>query len=114
MRSDRRQVSRLAIVALLWEPVFWPTTTAGWLAIAGLVLIVQVGGQTMIALALAHVPANLTSLMFLFQPAIPAAFAWWLFGERITLIQVAGVTLILAGLTFARRASRTASAPVEA
>lgn len=104
----------LTAAALLWEPVFWPQTTAGWLAIAGLVLIVQIGGQTMIAASLAHLPANLTALMFLFQPAIPAAFAWWLFGERITLVQVAGVALILVGLTFARKASRTASAPVEA
>lgn len=103
----------LTIAALLWEPVFWPETTKGWLAIAGLVLIVQIGGQTMIALALAHLPANLTALMFLFQPAIPAAFAWWLFGERITPIQVAGVALILVGLTFARKASRAAAAPVE-
>lgn len=104
----------LVIAALMWEPVFWPETTSGWLAIAGLVFIVQIGGQTMIALALAHLPANLTALMFLFQPAIPAAFAWWLFGERITLIQVAGVALILIGLVFARRATRTAAAPAEA
>lgn len=104
----------LTIAALLWEPQFWPQTTHGWLAIAGLVIIVQLGGQTLIALSLAHLPANLTALMFLFQPAIPAAFAWWLFGERITLVQVAGVALILLGLTFARKASRTAAAPVEA
>ncbi len=104
----------LTIAALAWEPQFWPQTTNGWLAIAGLVLIVQIGGQTLIAASLAHLPANLTALMFLFQPAIPAAFAWWLFGERITLIQLGGVALILMGLTFARKASRTASAPVEA
>ncbi len=104
----------LSIAALVWEPQFWPETTHGWLAIAGLVFIVQIGGQTLIALSLAHLPANLTALMFLFQPAIPAAFAWWLFGERITLMQVAGVVLILFGLTFARKASRAAAAPVEA
>ena len=104
----------LTVVAVIWEPVFWPHTTAGWLAIAGLVVIVQLGGQTLIALALAHLPANLTALMFLFQPAIPAGFAWWLFGERITWIQVVGVVFIMIGLVFARRATRTAIAPVEA
>ncbi len=104
----------LTVVALAWEPVFWPHTTNGWLAIAGLVVIVQIGGQSLIAMALAHLPANLTALMFLFQPAIPAAAAWWLFGERITMTQVIGVAFILVGLIFARRATRTAAAPAEA
>jgi drug/metabolite transporter (DMT)-like permease len=104
----------LTVIALLTEPVFWPHTTPGWLAIAGLVIIVQIGGQFLIAMSLAHLPANLTALMFLFQPAIPAGIAWWLFGERITWVQVIGVVFILMGLGFARRSARTAAAPAEA
>ncbi|MHB1206036.1 MAG: DMT family transporter [Rhodospirillaceae bacterium] len=104
----------LTAVALMTEPVFWPQTAPGWLAIAGLVIIVQIGGQFLIAMSLAHLPANLTALMFLFQPAIPAGFAWWLFGERITMVQVIGVVFILIGLGFARRTTRAAAAPAEA
>ena len=104
----------LTVVALLTEPVFWPQTAPGWLAIAGLVIVVQIGGQFLIAMSLAHLPANLTALMFLFQPIIPAGMAWWLFGERITMVQMIGVAFILVGLGFARRSTRAATAPAEA
>ena len=70
-------------------------------------------GQVLLALTLAHLPANLTALMFLFQPCIAATAAWFLFDEHISAIQVTGVAFIVAGLEFARRSARTANAPAE-
>jgi drug/metabolite transporter (DMT)-like permease len=96
----------LLAAALVMEPALFPHGMRGWLVIAGMVLLVQIGGQTLITMSLAHVSANLTALMFLIQPMIPATAAWILFGERITLPQVAGAAFVLAGLEIARRAAR--------
>ena len=76
-----------------------------------MVAFVQVGGQTLITISLAHVSASLTALMFLMQPVIPAAVAWYLFGERITVPQLIGAACVLTGLELSRRAARVAAGP---
>jgi drug/metabolite transporter (DMT)-like permease len=96
----------LAIAAAVLEKDLVPHSTHGWLVVAAMALLVQVGGQTLVTLSLAHVPTNLTALMFLIQPMIPAAVAWYMFGERITALQIAGAVLVLVGLEIARRAAR--------
>ena len=69
---------------------------------AGMVVFVQIGGQMLIAMSLAHVSAGLVSTMFLTQPVIPAAVAWMLFDERITWTQVIGAAAFLIGLEISR------------
>ncbi len=85
------------------EDQLWPQTTNGWLAMAGLVLFVQFGGQMLIAMSLAHVSAGLVSMMFLTQPLIPAVVAWVLFDESITITQLIGAAALLVGLEISRR-----------
>jgi len=95
----------LFALAALTEDQLWPHTTRGWLAAAGMVLFVQIGGQMFIAMSLAHVSAGLVAMMFLLQPAIPGAVAWLMFGEAVTWTQVAGALALLLGLEVSRRAS---------
>ncbi len=93
----------LLIIAILAEDQLWPHTLNGWLAAAGMVVFVQIGGHMLIAMSLAHVPAGLVATMFLAQPIIPAVIAWFLFAEPVTLTQVIGAVALLAGLEISRR-----------
>ena len=100
----------LLIIGLISEDQIWPHTLNGWLAAGGMVLLVQLGGQMFIAMSLAYVPAGLVATMFLLQPVIPAAVAWLLFDEGITVYQVIGAAALLAGLEISRRGTAKVSA----
>ena len=68
----------------LWMPgAFWPADAAAWLPLRGLALIAQIGGQTVIAYAFAHLPASLASISLLIQPLTAAIAALAIFDERI-------------------------------
>lgn len=86
-------------------------TIEGWLVLAGLALISHVCGQSMIAYALAHLPAAFSSVSLLLQPAIAAVLAWILLGEALGPIQAIGAALILAGIYLARRGTRSRARP---
>ncbi|HSI64185.1 MAG TPA: DMT family transporter, partial [Candidatus Saccharimonadia bacterium] len=58
--------------AWLSGEVILPATSRGWLTVAGLALVSQFGGQTLIAYALARLPAAPASLGLLIQPATAA------------------------------------------
>jgi drug/metabolite transporter (DMT)-like permease len=82
-----------------------PRSATGWAVLAGLALVSHAGGQGLIALALAHLPASLSSLTLLIEPVMAAVFAWILLGEPLSVRQMAGGATILAGIALARRAS---------
>ncbi|CBS85857.1 DMT family transporter [Azospirillum lipoferum] len=83
-----------------------PATAAGWLVLAGLALFSHAGGQSLIAYALAHLPASFSSVSLLLQPAAAAILAWILLNEPLGLLQAAGAAVILMGILLARRGSR--------
>lgn len=95
----------LAIIALVTEQSLFAVTATGWLVLAGLALISHVGGQSLIAFALAHLPAAFSSVGLLLQPAIAALLAWLLLGESLGVVQAAGAAVILSGIVFAHRGS---------
>jgi len=92
-------------LALAFEPSLLPSTTQGWRVLFALALITQVAGQSLIAYAMAHLPASLSSLSLLIQPVCAAAYAWILLGEAITATQFAGGAIVLAGIYLARKSS---------
>jgi drug/metabolite transporter (DMT)-like permease len=83
------------------------TSARGWAVLAALALFSHVGGQGMIAFALAHLPAAFSSVSLLLQPAVAAVLAWILLGEAIGADQALGALLILIGIYCARRGSRS-------
>jgi len=83
-----------------------PQTAAGWSVLFGIALISQVGGQTLITYAFAHLPVSFSSVSLLIHPIMSAVLAWVLLGEVLTWTHLIGAVVILAGIYLARRASR--------
>ncbi len=81
-----------------------PATATGWLKLVGLALISQAAGQSLIAYAMAHLPATFSSVGLLLQPVIAALFAWVLLGETLGSIAIAGGVAVLVGIAIAHRA----------
>ncbi len=84
------------------------TTIGGWAVLVGLALISHVGGQGLIASALAPLPAAFSSVGLLLQPAVAALLAWIILGEPIGPWQALGGVIVLAGIVLARQGSRSA------
>jgi drug/metabolite transporter (DMT)-like permease len=72
----------------------WPS--AGWLVV--LALSSQVLGWLLITVSLPRLPAALTSLLLTVQPVGSVALGALMFAEAPSVLQLLGVTLILAGL----------------
>jgi drug/metabolite transporter (DMT)-like permease len=82
-----------------------PETAEGWTPLVALALLSQVTGQSLIAYALAHLPAAFSSVGLLLQPVMAAILAWLLLGETIGFWSMLGGGLVLVGIVLARRAS---------
>ncbi len=110
--SAVRVMAAVAVVgALVLGPWAWlagetmlPAGARGWLVLIGLAWITQIGGQGLITWSLAHLPASFSSVVLLVQPAVAAAFGWWLFAEALGAWQMVGAALVLTGIVVARRA----------
>jgi drug/metabolite transporter (DMT)-like permease len=100
-------VTGLALLpfALMSPGAFWPEQLAGWLPLFALALVAQIGGQTVIAYAMAHLPASLSSVSLLIQPLTAAIAAWLLFQEAIGPMQMVGGALLLWGIYLSKRGS---------
>ena len=88
-----------ALVAAPFDPHFaftpsWPAH--GWLA--ALALVAQVVGWLLIATALPQLPAVETSILLLVQPVLTVLWGRVFFDERLSVIQWAGIGLVLAGV----------------
>lgn len=93
-------------VALASGESLLPRTAYGWTILVGLAWVSHAGGQSLIAYALAHLPAAFSSVALLLQPAAAAFLAWALLGEPLGSLQALGGAVVLAGVLIARRASR--------
>lgn len=91
-------------VAWLSGEVFFPVTGIGWTKVFALALISQVAGQSLIAYAMAHLPATLSSVGLLLQPVMASLFAWILLGETLGAVAIAGAALVLIGIRIATQA----------
>jgi drug/metabolite transporter (DMT)-like permease len=84
----------------------WPAL--GWLAM--LALISQVAGWLLITSSLPRLPAAVSSLMLLLQPAASLGLAAVIISERPTLLQIVGATLTCIGALAASLATTRATA----
>jgi drug/metabolite transporter (DMT)-like permease len=82
-----------------------PAQTLGWLPLLGLALIAQIGGQTVISYASAHLPASLSSVSLLIQPLVATIAAWLIFSESVGPLQLIGGLMLLGGIYLSRRGS---------
>ena len=91
--------------ALLTSDAMLPQDARGWRVLAGLALVSQVAGQSLIAYGFAHLPASFSSVSLLLQPVLAAIYAWAILGEGMGAAQMAGGVVVLAGIWLARRGS---------
>ncbi len=100
-------VTLLAAVVLwpfaLAEGRLWPTAAIGWVWVLGLALLVQIGGQVVIAYAVRRLNPALSSVGLLVQPAMAVVYAWVLLGEALSGWQLLGAGLVLGGIYLARK-----------
>lgn len=83
----------------------------GWLVL--LALSVQVAGWLLITGSLPRLPAALSSLLLLLQPAIALVLAGFVF-QWPKPVQIAGAATACAGVVLAARSKRAASSPADA
>lgn len=95
----------LPIVFVAGEDLL-PTAAVDWAWLIGLALISQVLGQTAIAHALGRIPPAQAAIGLLIQPVSAAAFAWVLFGEAMSGLQLLGGAVVLASITAVRLLDR--------
>jgi drug/metabolite transporter (DMT)-like permease len=83
----------------------WPTL--GWLAL--LALTSQVVGWLLITVSMPQLPAAMIGALLLVQPAGSVALSYVILGERPSVLQLAGVALVLTGVLVAvgGRATKT-------
>jgi drug/metabolite transporter (DMT)-like permease len=96
----------LLLAALVSREGLIPQHLQGWGVLVALALVSQVGGQSLIAYAFAHLPASFSSLSLLLQPAVAALLAWMILREPLGPLQAAGGAVILCGIWIASRARR--------
>lgn len=97
----------LVAASLVSGEAIFATTLTGWLVVLALALSTQVAGQSFVTLAIAYLPASLTSIALLLQPPLAALLAWALLGEALTPQQGIGGVIVLGGVYVAgRRAGR--------
>lgn len=100
-------VGLLGIAAASGEHIV-PSTPEAWLAVSALALVSHVGGQGLIAYAMAHLAASFATVSLLLQPVVTAIVSWILFSQALSPLQIGGALLLLAGLAVARRGSAAA------
>jgi len=99
-------VPLLALALVTGEQVV-PLTMSGWVKLAALAVIAQVAGQSLIAYAMAHLPATFSSVGLLLQPVMAAFYAWILLGETLGWLEIAGGVAVLIGIRIAHQAEVT-------
>lgn len=110
--SGSAAVTSLGVGALLGELARPSVAAWGWLAV--LALTAQVAGWLLISSSLPRLPAALTSVLLLAQPAGALAIATIVLGEAPTAVQLAGTACILGGVVLATATRpRPAAAAVE-
>jgi drug/metabolite transporter (DMT)-like permease len=94
-----------APLALLQGENLLPPSQHAWTMLVGLALLSHVGGQGLIAYALAHLPATFSSVSLLVQPVAATVFAWLLLAERFGPQQAVGGAIVLGGIVLCRLAT---------
>ncbi len=83
---------------LLWLGSDW----LGWLILFILAAIPTVAGFGLYNVSLSLMPSSVVNLIVTTEPAFTALWAYFLLGERFTLVQVIGSLLIVTGVVFLR------------
>ncbi len=81
------------------------TTTFGWLLLLALAWGAHVFGQSIIAFALAHLPASFSAVALMCQPVFSIIWATFLLDETPGLLQWGGALVVTIGIVISQRGS---------
>ncbi|WP_375472588.1 DMT family transporter [uncultured Nostoc sp.] len=88
-------------VVLIFEKQVFPVTLSGWLVVFALAAICEALGHGLIIYSLKNFSSGFISLFLLLNPVIVAILAWILFSEKLSIFNLLGLVLILAGIYLA-------------
>ncbi|WP_322106308.1 DMT family transporter [Paraburkholderia sp. J41] len=91
------------VLALALGETRWIASTTLWVSLAwGIAMLSGAGVTLLVWMVRNGDAARATALLFL-APPLAALESWWLFGETLSPIQIAGFAIALAGVMLARR-----------
>jgi drug/metabolite transporter (DMT)-like permease len=79
-----------------------PQTQNGWILIIFQALFCQVLGQGLLAYSLSKLSSGVVAITLLLEPIIASIFAWFIFGEQITLADWICFVVVLGGVYLAQ------------
>ncbi|CAN7680589.1 DMT family transporter [Acidovorax sp. LjRoot66] len=92
----------LAMAGAVGQP-HWDNSAALWGYLAFSVLVLSIGGATLLIWLMRRGEATRTTALLLAVPPLSALQAWFIFGETLSAIQLAGFVVAIAGVALARR-----------
>jgi drug/metabolite transporter (DMT)-like permease len=90
-------------LGLMLHETMLPHSAHGWAMLVGLGVIVQVGGQGLIAYGVGRLPIAMSTVLLWMQPLVAAGLSWMLFGEALGPLAFVGAALVLAGVYVVQR-----------
>lgn len=96
----RNVLAFLIILPFVWRPMraSWPSIRRNWHIFLGLSVILWVGGNALLFLALQYTIAINAGVINSVEPVMIVILATLLFGDRFTLLQAGGVIVSLVGV----------------
>jgi drug/metabolite transporter (DMT)-like permease len=96
------------------EDSLLPQTQMGWFLIIFQALFCQVLGQGLLAYSLGKLSSSVVAITLLLEPIIASIFAWFIFGEQITLADWICFIVVLGGVYLAQSSeSAVKTTPIE-
>jgi len=114
LRSSAASAMVLLAITLIAGEQLWPRDAHSWTILLLMAVVSHVGGQGLIAWALAHLPASFSSVTLLVQPIAATVFAWAILGEGFGPQQVLGGAVVMAGILICRFAMPAKNPQAEA
>lgn len=102
-------VQNIGAVAVLLAMAFsvgrphWDNSAALWGYLVFSVLVLSIGGATLLIWLMRRGEATRTTALLLAVPPLSALQAWFIFGETLSAIQLVGFVVAIAGVALARR-----------
>jgi drug/metabolite transporter (DMT)-like permease len=84
---------------------FGPWQPPVWLLVVAIAVLSTAMAYLLSISSMRHLPANVTSVLALVEPIVATAAAWALLGQALTMVQVLGAVVLLAGATLVQLSS---------
>ncbi len=89
--------------ALVSEDFRFDATRDAWIALGWSVIVLSIGAILLLMALIRHGDVSKVSALIFLVPAVAALMAWLLFGETLTIVQIAGMLVCAAGVLLVTR-----------